>query len=699
MKKVLIVDDNPQNLYFLEIMLLSNKYEIRKAANGKEALDQARAEKPDLVITDILMPVMDGFTLCRELKKDSDLKNIPLIFYTATYTDPRDEEFAMSLGADRFLVKPMEPTEMLKSIREVLLSSERILRPVPPEPAENETYYKSYSEALVRKLEEKMLQLERINKRQNALYQASCEMVTHHSPREMILMVLRNVVETAGYQQANYFEYDPVDRKLSLTSSSGFSQETETRYRSQLEFKLGEEQGLVGKAAESLKVINIADTKSDPRWIVMDDTINSALFVPVVFEKRLIGVMALFSREKNAFGLDDVQNITALTNSLAVAIENSEKESQLQRQLRKVSALHTIDMTINSKIDLRSALKAILKISVEQLAVDAADVVLFNPYSLTYDFAAGYGYITNLANAPEKRERMILAERAIMERRMIHDTGEVRDLFSPSMRAIWDGEGVKGYWGVPLVARGEIRGVLEIISRKPFDPGPDWLAYLETLAGQTAIAIDSIGMLEQLQRSNIDLRVAYDATIEGWSKALDLRDNETENHTLRVVEMSLRLAEKMGIKNEDLIHIKRGALLHDIGKMGVPDSILHKPGPLTDEEWVIMRQHPQFAYEMLSQISYLHRALDIPSCHHEKWDGSGYPRGLKGEQIPLAARLFAVVDVWDALRSDRPYRKAWADDRVMDYIKEESGKHFDPAVVTAFLELLSSIEQYGSKPE
>lgn len=699
MNKVLIVDDNPQNLYFLEIMLLSNKYEIRKAANGKEALEQARAEKPDLVITDILMPVMDGFSLCREMKKDSDLKNIPLIFYTATYTDPRDEEFAMSLGADRFLVKPMEPTEMLKTIREVLLSSERILRPVPPEPAENETYYKSYSETLVRKLEEKMLQLERINKRQTALYQASCEMVSHHSPREMILTVLRNVVETAGYQQANYFEYDPVDRKLSLTSSSGFSQETETRYRSQLEFKLGEEHGLVGKAAESLKVINIADTKSDPRWIVMDDTINSALFVPVVFEKRLIGVMALFSQEKNAFGLDDVQNITALTNSLAVAIENSEKESQLQRQLRKVSALHTIDMTINSKIDLRSALKAILKISVEQLAVDAADVVLFNPYSLTYDFAAGYGYITNLANAPEKRERMILAERVIMERRMVHDTGEVRDLFSPSMRAIWDGEGVKGYWGVPLVARGEIRGVLEIISRKPFDPGPDWLAYLETLAGQTAIAIDSIGMLEQLQRSNIDLRVAYDATIEGWSKALDLRDNETENHTLRVVEMSLRLAEKMGIKNEDLIHIKRGALLHDIGKMGVPDSILHKPGPLTDEEWVIMRQHPQFAYEMLSQISYLHRALDIPSCHHEKWDGSGYPRGLKGEQIPLAARLFAVVDVWDALRSDRPYRKAWADDRVMDYIKEESGKHFDPAVVTAFLELLSSIEQYGSKPE
>ena len=696
MKKVLIVDDNPQNLYMLEIMLLSNNYEIRKAVNGKEALEQARAEKPDLVITDILMPVMDGFSLCREFKKDPDLKNVPLIFYTATYTDPRDEEFALSLGADRFLVKPMEPSEMLKAIREVLQASERILRPVPPEQPENETYYKSYSETLVRKLEEKMVQLERFNKRQTALYQASCEMVKHHTPVDMILVVLHTVVETAGYQQANYFEYDPAEKRLSLVSSTGFSQDTETRYRSQLVFKLGEEKGLVGKAAETLQVINIADTKADPRWIVMDDTINSALFVPVVFEKHLIGVIALFSREKNAFGLDDVQNITALTNSLAVAIENSEKENLVQKQLRKVSALHTIDMTIMSNLDLRAALKAILKISVEQLAADAADIVLFNPYSLTYDFAAGYGYKTNLANAPEKRERMILAERVIMERRLIHDTGEIRDQFSPSMQDIWDKEGVKDYWGVPLVARGEVRGVLEVINHKKIDPDPDWLAYLDTLAGQAAIAIDSIGMLEQLQRTNIDLRVAYDATIEGWSKALDLRDNETENHTVRVVEMSLRLAEKMGIKSEDMIHIKRGAMLHDIGKMGVPDSILHKPGPLTDEEWVVMRRHPQFAYEMLSQISYLHRALDIPSCHHEKWDGSGYPRGLKGEQIPLAARLFAVVDVWDALRSDRPYRKAWADDRVMAYIKEESGKHFDPAVVNVFLDLLKSFEPNGS---
>jgi putative nucleotidyltransferase with HDIG domain len=477
---------------------------------------------------------------------------------------------------------------------------------------------------------------------------------------------------------------------LKLSASFGFSVETETTHRDKLVFKLGDENGLVGKVAEIRKVINIPDVSLDSRWIRLDETIQSALFVPVIFETQLIGVMGLFSKDKEAFNSQDLQNITALANSLAVSIVNSENEKQLQRQLQKISALHNIDMTINSNVDLHTTLSGIIEVGMEHLAVDAADILLFNRFSLSYEFAAGRGFRTKSVNEQDRPIHVALAERVVMERRLIHESGDKKFRVSPSMSALWEQEEAKEYWGVPLIARGDVRGVLEVVMRRKFEPTSEWQGYLETLAGQAAIAIDSIGMVEELQRSNIDLRVAYDATIEGWSKALDLRDNETENHTLRVMEMSLQLAERMGIKNEDLIHIKRGALLHDIGKMGVPDHILHKPGPLTDEEWVIMRRHPQFAYEMLSPISYLHRALDIPGCHHEKWDGSGYPRGLKGEQIPLAARLFAIVDVWDALRSDRPYRKAWPDEKVMDYIKEESGKHFDPQVVSVFLHLIQS---------
>jgi putative nucleotidyltransferase with HDIG domain len=240
------------------------------------------------------------------------------------------------------------------------------------------------------------------------------------------------------------------------------------------------------------------------------------------------------------------------------------------------------------------------------------------------------------------------------------------------------------YYSVPLIAKGKLSGVLEIFHRKALDPNPEWLDFLETLAGQAAIAIDNATLFNDLQRSNLDLALAYDATIEGWSHALDLRDKETEGHSQRVTSMTLSLARAMNVNELELIHIRRGALLHDIGKMGIPDAILLKPDSLTDEEREIMRKHPAYAFDMLSMIKYLAPAMDIPYCHHEKWDGTGYPRGLKGEEIPQAARIFSVADVYDALTSDRPYRKAWSRKKAMDYIQEQAGVYFDPAVVEAF---------------
>ena len=192
----------------------------------------------------------------------------------------------------------------------------------------------------------------------------------------------------------------------------------------------------------------------------------------------------------------------------------------------------------------------------------------------------------------------------------------------------------------------------------------------------------------KLQEAHSQLLGAYEATIEGWSHAMDLRDRETEGHSQRVTELTLRLAMANGVDTQELIHIRRGALLHDMGKLGIPDSILHKPDTLTAEEWDLMHQHPRVAYNMLHPIEYLRPALDIPYCHHEKWDGSGYPRGLKGDEIPLAARLFTVVDVWDALTSDRPYRRAWTNENALAYIKEQSGKHFDPQIVDLFFRVI-----------
>ncbi len=197
---------------------------------------------------------------------------------------------------------------------------------------------------------------------------------------------------------------------------------------------------------------------------------------------------------------------------------------------------------------------------------------------------------------------------------------------------------------------------------------------------------------EREQQALLELAAAYEATVEGWSNALDLRDRETDGHSRRVTDLTVQLARRMGVSDAECVHIRRGALLHDIGKMAIPDVILHKPAALTPEEWEVMRRHPAVAYDLLAPIEYLRPALDIPYCHHERWDGTGYPRGLQGVAIPLAARLFAVVDIWDALRSDRPYRPAWSARQSRDYIASLSGTHLEPRVVTAFFELLGEVD-------
>lgn len=239
---------------------------------------------------------------------------------------------------------------------------------------------------------------------------------------------------------------------------------------------------------------------------------------------------------------------------------------------------------------------------------------------------------------------------------------------------------------VPILVGPTLRAVLSVsdslASRHSWSPAE--IAALKTVADALAAAMHRSELIAELRRSNQDLAYAYDATLEGWSRALDLRDHDTEGHSQRVTRMTVRLARAMEMDEETIVHVRRGALLHDIGKLGVPDGILHKPGPLTEEEWKVMRLHPVYAFEFLSAIPYLKPALDIPHCHHERWDGTGYPRGLAGEDIPLPARIFAVVDVWDALSNDRPYRAALSPEEVWSEIRRETGRHFDPRVAAAF---------------
>jgi len=417
---------------------------------------------------------------------------------------------------------------------------------------------------------------------------------------------------------------------------------------------------------------------------------RSWLGIPLIVHEKAIGVMAVQSYKPGIFSKNDLHLVESLGSQIAITMENTRLLEQTQRQLERLSALHDIDLVINSSLDLRVTLNILLDQVVEKLNVDAAAVLLLNQQTQLLNFAAGRGFRTRTIESYKLRLGEGISGQATMERHLV----QALDLFESdegmAYLPLLQEEGFLSFYSVPLIAKGQVKGVLDIFNRKLITPDQDWIFFLETLAGQAAIAIDNTTLLENLQRSNIELSLAYDTTLEGWTRALDLRDQETEGHTQRVVEMTVRLAQLMGIADKDLIHIRRGALLHDIGKMGIPDSILLKPGPLTEEEWLIMRKHPVFAYNLLSPIAHLRQALDIPYCHHEWWNGSGYPRQLKGEEIPLSARIFSVVDVWDALTSDRPYRKAWNAKKTLDYIEEQKDIQFDPQVVELFLKLIKN---------
>ncbi len=376
---------------------------------------------------------------------------------------------------------------------------------------------------------------------------------------------------------------------------------------------------------------------------------------------------------------------------LILTEEITDTKLALQRskmQISRLHALHQIDLAITSSVDLSVVSGIILDQVTSILGVDAADILLFDPNSLILRELRARGFHGNSLQNPTIKIDASVTGRTVLERKTAIITDLAREP-AFTRRYLIEQESFTSYAGTPLIAKGQLLGVLECFHRQEKSPNQEWVEYFEILAGQTAIAIDHIRTFDDLQKTNVGLSLAYDSTIEGWAGALELRDIETEGHSRRVAELTLQLARMLLHKETELVQIRRGAMLHDIGKMGIPDEILFKPGKLTKKEWALMHQHPVFAHNLLSQIEFLKPALDIPYCHHEKWDGTGYPRGLKGDLIPEAARIFAVVDVWDALRSDRPYRPKWGDEKALAYIKGQSGKHFDPQAVASFEKLIT----------
>ena len=415
---------------------------------------------------------------------------------------------------------------------------------------------------------------------------------------------------------------------------------------------------------------------------------------PLVVQGQMVGIIWAVRREP--FAPHEVRLMTSISGMAANALHRAALHEQTTQRMYRLNSLHKIDLAINSGHNKQHVLEVLLTETVEQLGADAADILLLDSENNLLRFAAGMGFTTRLIESSEVKVGEGHAGRAALEKKMICIPQlKVSEVIFTRQELLRQ-ETFVSYYAAPLLVQDRVKGVLEVFQREQKDStqkerqaSMEWMEFLEMLAGQAAIAVESASLYENLQYSNMELSTAYDATITGWSHALELRDMETEGHSQRVTSMTEELGRVLGVPENEIQHLRHGALLHDIGKMGIPDSILLKPGALSPEEFETMRQHPVYAYHMLAPITFLKKALDIPYCHHEKWDGSGYPRHLKGEEIPLAARIFSVVDVWDALCSDRPYRKRWSDQQALDYIRMESGKSFDPRVVEAFLNVVS----------
>jgi len=726
---ILIIDDTDGNLKLLAKALTHAGYTVRTAARASFIIHSIKAQLPVLILLDVRMPTMDVYELCRRLKADAETSAIPVIFIGGSLEiGKRLDGFAA--GAVDFITKPFDDADVLARV------------------AAHVALYHARQD-LERKNAQLLAETQKHKQAKIQLQEAKTKAETYLNIVADVILGLDTqgtitLLNDSGHRLLDY-------EKGELIGKNWFDTCLPEEVRAEIhgvftKLMAGDcfdvqahENAVITKSGSRLDLLwhnsllrdsagyiigefssaeDITEHKQATRKFEIQN--KELLFQNKEKEKRAAELIIaneelLFQneeKEKRAAELVIANKELLFQNEekekraaeLSVAnkellFQNEEKEKRSAelvvaneetfQRLQNIQALHKIDQAIAGSLDLTLTLNVVLEQVKTQLKGDAVVILLLNQYTHVLEFASGLGFRSKAIERSRLRLGEGLGGQAVLERKTVSITNLLENDTQFIRASLLIGEGFSSYFATPLIAKGQISGLLEVYNRSPFIPDENWLEFFKILAGQAAIAVDSASLFSELKQSNEHLFAAYDSTIEGWSHALDLRDKETEGHTQRVMEMTLKLGQAARISGEDLLHMRRGALLHDIGKMGVPDSILLKPGTLTDEEWGVMRMHPTFAFELLSPIAYLHPALDIPYCHHEKWDGSGYPSGLKGEQIPLAARLFAVVDVWDALCSDRPYRQGWPHEKVLNHIRSLAGTHFDPKAVELFLEVIN----------
>lgn len=442
--------------------------------------------------------------------------------------------------------------------------------------------------------------------------------------------------------------------------------------------------GILGEVLRSRQMYTTDNVYNDPRRYGDNlGDVQALSMAPLIVNDLALGAMVIGA--KAPFSDSQLRLFRAMADLVSNAFYRLSLSELTERRLQWLTAIRSIDQAIMSSMDLRITFNILLDRTLSQLSLDAAAILLLRQNS-RLEYAAWRGLsAVNLASM-SVRLGDLQAGRAALDQHtiIIPDYNTAEGWTSEVMTR----EQFRGYCAVPLITKGQVKGVLEVFSKSPLSVDMEWIEFLESLAGLAAISIENATLVETIQRTNTELSVAYDSTLLGWAQTVELRERYKQGRTRRMADQTLDLARMLGVEERDLPHIYRGVLLHDIGMLSIPETILLKAGRLTVQERALIEKHPEYANQIIKSIEYLRPALDIPYAHHEKWDGSGYPRGLKGENIPLPARLFAVIDVWDALTHHRPYRNAFSETDALAYLREQSGRHFDPKVVEAFLRLL-----------
>lgn len=456
-------------------------------------------------------------------------------------------------------------------------------------------------------------------------------------------------------------------------------------------YRIPRQSGIAYHAIQAGKAVVADDFQTDAK--ILDDICRRSkngawtISVPLIVHNQTLGAINVILR--NRVQEQDIRLLETIATFAAETIQRADFQAQTQKQLQRLEVLHTIDRAITAITDVGMLLSIFTEQLLRVFAFDAAVVWLYRPGTNMLNLANSRGLRQPPPlNATQRLGRGIAGQVALERRQMIiHNlTRRVAD-FEGSPIKVGE-EGYSMYIGAPLIARGELKGILELYHRQPVTPDADNLEFLDGIARQAAIAIDNATLFVDLQRTNSELLQAYNATLESLAQIADNRDERFMGHSQKVADLGMQIGRAMDLEPERLVQLYRGALMHDLGTLTIPEAILAKPGELDDAEWVVVKRHPELAYEWFAGLEFVKPALDIPYCHHERWDGSGYPRGLLGEEIPLLGRIVAVADVWDALIHDRPWRKAWSRAIARDYIRQGAGTQFDPRVVAVFLSLV-----------